>query len=158
MVGFIYALLLGVLLVNLSFSSPEGKKKVIIPKQKYALLIVESKSCIYCKQLDKDLRTDRSLQESLKGIDLFKVLYESYSPVVANFGGREFKTSERNLVRKLRATSFPNLIFYDREGNIILQIPGYLEPKHLRCVITYVKEESFKKMKLQDYMKSDKCV
>ena len=78
--------------------------------------------------------------------------------MVANFGGREFKTSERNLVRKLRATSFPNLIFYDREGNIILQIPGYLEPKHLRCVITYVKEESFKNIKLQDYMKSNKCV
>ncbi len=145
-------------LVNISFTAEGGKsKKVIIPKQKYALLIVESKSCIYCKQLDKDLKTDKELQKSLEGIDLFKVLYESYAPVIANFGGKEFKTSEKELVRRLRATSFPNLIFYDRKGNIILQIPGYLEPKHLRCVITYVKEESFKKIKLRDYMKSDKC-
>jgi thioredoxin-related protein len=151
-------LLLILFMVSISMTAEGGKsKKVIIPKNKYALLIVESKSCIYCKQLDRDLRTDKRLQESLRGIDLFKVLYESYAPVVANFGGKKFKTSEKELVRRLRATSFPNLIFYDRNGNIILQIPGYLEPKHLRCVITYIKEESFKELSLKDYMKSDKC-
>ncbi len=135
----------------------EVEKKVIIPTKKYALLIVESKSCIYCKQLDKDIKTEKALQEALKDIDLFKILYESYAPVKANFGGKEFITTERELAEKLNALSFPNLIFYDREGNIILQIPGYLYPSQLVCVIDYVKTEAYKTEDINTYVKRRNC-
>jgi len=130
--------------------------KSIIPTQKYALLIVESKSCIYCAQLKKDLKTEESLKKALEGIDLYTLLYESYTLVRTNIGGKLVELPEKDLARKLNATSFPNLIFYDKRGNIILQIPGYLPPKEFACVINYVKNEKFKEIKLQDYMK--KCV
>ncbi|RUM28564.1 MAG: thioredoxin [Aquifex sp.] len=130
--------------------------KSIIPKQKYALLIVESKSCIYCAQLKKDLKTEEILKKALEGMDLYTLLYESYTPVKTNIGGKLVELPEKDLARKLNATSFPNLIFYDKNGNIILQIPGYLPPKEFVCVINYVKNEKFKEIKLQDYMK--KCV
>ncbi len=131
--------------------------KVIIPKKDYALLIVESKSCIYCKQLNKDIETERSLQEALKDIDLFRILYESYSPVKANFGGKIIETSENELARTLRALSFPYLIFYDREGNIILRIPGYLYPNQLVCVIDYVKTGAYKQEDVTAYLKRRNC-
>jgi len=156
----IYKLVFLVLIFLVSCSSNEEKAKVqeaksIIPKSKYALLIVESKSCIYCAQLKKDLKTEKKLQEALKGIDLYTLLYESYKPVKTNIGGKIEVLSERDLARKLKATSFPTLIFYDKKGNLILQIPGYLPPEKFVCVINYVKKEEFKKEKLEDYMK--KC-
>ncbi|NPA32893.1 MAG: thioredoxin fold domain-containing protein [Aquificae bacterium] len=127
--------------------------KSIIPKGKYALLVVESKSCIYCAQLKKDLKTEEKLKEALKGMELYTLLYESYEPVRSNIGGELTELPEKELAKKLNATSFPTLIFYDKEGNVIVRIPGYLPPDKLACVINYVKTEKFKEMKLRDYMK-----
>jgi thioredoxin-related protein len=138
-------------------TSQEVPKKVIIPKKDYALLIVESKSCIYCKQLNKDIETEKALQEALKDIDLFRILYESYSPVKANFGGKIIETSENELARTLRALSFPYLIFYDKEGNIILRIPGYLYPSQLVCVIDYVKSGAYRQEDVRSYLKRNNC-
>ncbi|MDQ7038200.1 MAG: thioredoxin fold domain-containing protein [Aquificota bacterium] len=135
----------------------EVPKKVIIPEKDYALLIVESKSCIYCKQLNKDIETEKSLQEALRDIDLFRILYESYSPVRANFGGKIIETSENELARTLKALSFPHLIFYDREGNIILRIPGYLYPNQLVCVIDYVKTGAYRQEDVNSYLKRNNC-
>ncbi len=133
------------------------EKKVLIPKKDYALLIVESKSCIYCKQLDKDIKTEKSLQEALKDIDLFRILYESYSPVEANFGGKLIETSENELAKMLNALSFPNLIFYDKQGNIILQIPGYVYPSQLVCIIDFVKTGAYKEEDINTYVKRRNC-
>ena len=133
------------------------EKKVIIPKKEYALLIVESKSCIYCKQLDKDIKTEKALQEALKDIDLFKILYESYTPVKANFGGKIVEMTENELAKTLNAHSFPNLIFYDKQGNIILQIPGYLYPNQLVCIIDYVKTGAYKQEDVNSYVKRKGC-
>lgn len=138
-------------------SEEKAEKKVLIPQKDYALLIVESKSCIYCKQLDKDLKTEKALQEALKDIDLYKILYESYTPVKANFGGKIIETSENELAKTLNALSFPNLIFYDKEGNIILQIPGYLYPNQLVCIIDYVKTGAYKTEDVNDYVKKNNC-
>ena len=125
----------------------------IIPKHRYALLIVESKSCIYCAQLKKDLKTEPKIKEALKEMDLYFLLYESYSPVKTNIGGKVREVPEKELARDLKATSFPNLIFYDKNGNIVLRVPGYLPPKKLICVINYVKKEKFKDIPLEQYMK-----
>ncbi len=133
------------------------EKKVIIPTKDYALLIVESKSCIYCKQLDKDIKTEESLQKALKDIDLYKILYESYTPVKANFGGKVVEMSENELAKTLKALSFPNLIFYDKQGNIILQIPGYVYPSQLVCIIDFVKTEAYKHEDINSYVKRNNC-
>ncbi len=133
------------------------EKKSLIPKKEYALLIVESKSCIYCKQLDRDIKKEKSLQEALKDIDLYKVLYESYTPVEANFGGKIVEMSENELAKTLNALSFPNLIFYDKQGNIILQIPGYVYPTQLVCIIDYVKTGAYKEEDVNTYVKKKGC-
>ncbi len=140
-----------------SSSAEEAPKKVIIPHKDYALLIVESRSCIYCKQLNKDIETNENLKSALKGIDLFRIMYENYTPVRANFRGKEIELSERELARFLNALSFPNLVFYDRSGNIILQIPGYLKPNQLVCVIDFVKTGAYKEKDINAYIKEKNC-
>ncbi len=135
------------------YSIREEEVKSIIPKNNYALLIVESKSCMYCAQLKKDLKTEPEIKEALKGIDLYFLLYESYKPVETNIGGQVKKIPEKDLARTLKATAFPYIIFYDKKGNIILQIPGYLPPEKFVCAINYVKSESFKSTPIEQYMK-----
>jgi thioredoxin-related protein len=138
-------------------SEEKVSPKVIIPQKNYALLIVESKSCIYCKQLNKDIETNKNLQDALKDLDLFRIMYENYTPVRANFGGKEIELSERELARFLNALSFPNLVFYDRSGNIILQIPGYLKPSQFVCVIDYVKTGAYQEKDINTYVKEKNC-
>jgi len=144
-------------LVSSSATSEEVKSKVIIPQKDHALLIVESRSCIYCKQLNRDIETNERLQKALEGLDLFRIMYENYTPVKANFGGKEIELSERELARFLNALSFPNLIFYDRSGNIILQIPGYLKPTQFVCIIDYVKTGAYREKDVNTYVKENNC-
>lgn len=138
-----------------SVSSPQIKD--ITPKSSYNLLIVESESCIYCKQLDKDMRENESLKKALIGIDIHKLLYESNAKVRYKFGKEEGINQEDELVKMLGVNSFPYLIFYDKDGRIILSIPGYIEPKTFACVADYIKDNQYKRKSLQDYLKDKKC-
>ncbi|MGC8852596.1 MAG: thioredoxin family protein [Hydrogenobacter sp.] len=130
--------------------------KDITPKSPYNLLIVESESCIYCKQLDKDLRENETLKKALTGIDIYKLVYESNAKVKYKLGKVEGVAQEDELVRMLGVNSFPYLIFYDKDGQIILRIPGYMEPKTFACVADYIKDNQYKRKSLQEYLK-DKC-
>lgn len=134
------------------FSTSEVKD--ITAKKSYAMLIVESESCIYCKQLKKDLQ---ALSSELEGIDVYSILYESNARVKHNIGGKEALNTEEDLARSLKVSSFPHIFFYDREGRVILHIPGYQPPKTLACTIRYVKEERFKQTDYIKYLRSEGC-
>jgi thioredoxin-related protein len=138
-----------------SVSSMEIKD--ITPKNHYNLLIVESESCIYCKQLDKDMRENENLRKALMGIDIHRLLYESNAKVRYKLEREEGISQENEVVRMLGVNSFPYLIFYDKDGKIILRIPGYMEPKTFACVADYVKDNQYKRKSLQDYLKDKKC-
>ncbi len=131
--------------------------KDIVPKHEYAMLIVESESCIYCKQLRKDLQSP-VLASELENIDVYSVLYESNARVRYVLKGQEHISTEEELVRTLKVNSFPQLFFYDKEGNIVLHIPGYQPPKTLACTIRFVKEEKYKDTKYMDYLKAEECI
>ena len=132
--------------------------KDITPKKAHNLLIVESESCIYCKQLDRDIKRDQNLQKALVGVDVNKLLYEGNAKVRYRFGKEEGISQEHEVAKMLGVNSFPHLFFYDQEGKIILSIPGYIEPKTFVCVLDYVKENEYTKKKLQDYLKEKRCV
>ncbi len=131
--------------------------KDIVPKHEYAMLIVESESCIYCKQLRKDLQSP-VLASELENIDVYSVLYESNARVRYVLKGQEPISTEEELVRTLKVNSFPQLFFYDKEGNIVLHIPGYQPPKTLACTIRFVKEGKYKDTKYMDYLKAEECI
>jgi len=136
-----------------------GKEEIkdIVPKHEYAMLIVESESCIYCKQLRKDLQSEILAQE-IRGMDVFSVLYESNARVRYILKGQEHVSTEEELARSLKVNSFPQLFFYDREGNIVLHLPGYQPPKTLACSIRFVKEGRYKNTQYMDYLKAERCI
>ncbi len=164
LLAFMTAIISGILLYGCS--GGEDKKqpaveiqevKSIIPQKEYALLIVESKSCIYCKQMRKDMREEQNLKEALKKLDVFFILYEDLSLVKTNINGKEMVISQRELAQTLNALSFPYLIFFNKKGEIVLRIPGYIEPQTMVCVIDYVNEGAYKQYKVEEYIKMKKC-
>ncbi|MCS7307012.1 MAG: thioredoxin fold domain-containing protein [Aquificaceae bacterium] len=130
--------------------------KSLIPQNDYAMLIVESESCIYCKQLKKDLQKEELTRE-LQGMDVQSILYESNAKVRHILKGKETISTEEELARYLKVNSFPQVFFYNKEGKILLHLPGYQPPKNLACSIRFVKEEMYKEEKYMDYMKT-KCI
>lgn len=122
------------------------------------MLIVESESCIYCKQLDRDLQRDPQLQKAVEGIDVLKLLAESNAKVKYRLDGKEGESTEEDLARALGVRAYPHIIFYNSQGEIILRIPGYTPPKTLACVIRYVKEEFYKKENINQFLQREGCV
>ncbi|MCS7171336.1 MAG: thioredoxin fold domain-containing protein [Aquificaceae bacterium] len=135
----------------------QGEVKSLLPQKQYAMLVVESESCIYCKQLKKDLQS-QSLANELGEFDVYSILIESNAKVRYLLNGQEKVSTEEELARYLKVNSFPQIFFYNREGNIILHLPGYQPPKTLACSIRYVKEEEYKKANYMDYMKARECL
>jgi len=132
--------------------------KDIAPKSAHAMLIVQSESCIYCKQLDKDLKTDPNLQRAVEGMDVFRLLAESNTRVRYKLEGKEGETTEEELVRTLKVRAYPHIIFYNSKGNVILRIPGYVPPKTLACTLNYIKNEIYMKENINQYLKKENCV
>jgi len=98
--------------------------------------------------MDKDMREDNSLKEALRNIDVFKITYENLTPVKTNITGKEMVLPERELAQTLNALSFPYLIFFNKQGEIVLRIPGYIEPRTMVCVIDYVIAGAYKEYKV----------
>ncbi len=138
-------------------ANPYGTKS-LIPQSPYAMLIVESESCIYCKQLDKDLKRDPQIQKAIEGMDVLKLLAESNARVKYRFEGKEGESTEEELARSLGVRAYPHIIFYNSQGEIILRIPGYTPSKTLACAIRYVKEEAYKKENINQYLRKEGCV
>ena len=139
-------------------SSNPAETKSLIPQSPYAMLIVESESCIYCKQLDRDLQRDPQLQKAVEGMDVLKLLAESNARVKYRLDGKEGESTEEDLARALGVRAYPHIFFYNSQGEIILRIPGYTPPKTLACVIRYVKEEFYKKENINQFLQREGCV
>lgn len=138
-------------------SATQTQVKDIVPQKNYAMLIVESESCIYCKQLKKDLQGP-VLSSELKEMDVYSIMYDSNAKVRYRLKGKEGISTEEELARSLGVNSFPQIFFYDREGNVVLHLPGYQPPQTLACSIRFVKEGKYRHMSYIDYMKANRCI
>ncbi|WP_333784855.1 thioredoxin fold domain-containing protein [Thermocrinis sp.] len=139
-------------------NNTSSEVKDLIPKSNYAMLVVESENCIYCKQLDKDLKNNPTLKSAVEGIDVLRLLAESNAKVRYRIDGKEGETTEEELARMLNVRAYPHIIFYDSKGEIVLRIPGYAPPKTLACVVEYVKNELYNKEELNQYLKRENCI
>ncbi|MEN3027843.1 MAG: thioredoxin fold domain-containing protein [Aquificaceae bacterium] len=138
-------------------TNSDSQVRDLLPQNQYAMLIVESESCIYCKQLRKDLQ-NQSLAGELQGMDVYSILYESNARVRYILNGQERISTEEELAKLLKVSSFPQIFFYDREGRVLLHLPGYQPPKTLACSIRYVRGGEYKKGGYMDYMKAQECL
>jgi Thioredoxin-related protein len=125
--------------IGLTLSACKGEKdkganpygtKSLIPQSPYAMLIVESESCIYCKQLDRDLQRDPQLQKAVEGMDVLKLLAESNAKVKYRLEGKEGESTEEDLARALGVRAYPHIIFYNSHAGYNPKDSGLCAPKN----------------------------
>lgn len=66
------------------------------------------------------------------------------------FNGDEY--TQKQLAKKLRVTATPTMIFVDPEGEILGTQPGYLPPRVLDKLLTYVGQELFNTLEFKAYL------
>ena len=62
---------------------------------------------------------------------------------------------EKALASKFRVSGLPTHMFLSEKGEIIGTQPGYMEAGKFLSLLKYVKTDSYKTMKLQDFMQSE---
>ncbi len=141
-----------------SFSEKSSESSSVLnlqPTKNYAMLIVESKDCPYCKLLSHDLKDNKELIDATKDMNIYKVVVENNSELIkGTLNGHKFEGTPEDLAQALGVQAFPNIFFLDKQGNLLLQIPGYLKPPVMTCVVNYINQGIYKKESIDEYAKS----
>ncbi|MCS7083690.1 MAG: thioredoxin fold domain-containing protein [Aquificaceae bacterium] len=126
------AILIALMLLSCAKETPTQKVN-IIPSKPYGVLIFETKSCIYCKQLKKDLSN-----ANFKDFDIFWIDALGIKEVEQNLISGQ-KMREKDLSKSFNVDQFPYLLFYDKSGQVHLKLRGYLKQKELNCAMEFIR-------------------
>ncbi len=148
--------------VNEYLKSNSSKSVPIVnlaPKKDYEMLIVESSDCPYCHKLQHDLTTNKELIEALKNVEVAPILADDtsklYKIVINN---HKLTGTGQDLAADLGVNAYPNIFFLNKEGKVILNVPGYVEPKTMVCVVNFITSKSYKKEDINSYIKANHCL
>ncbi|MEN3033398.1 MAG: thioredoxin fold domain-containing protein [Aquificaceae bacterium] len=126
-----------------------SQKLSIIPSKPYGLLIFETKSCIYCKKLKKELSGKEFSEFDIFWVDALGIKNLEQNLI----SGQNLR--EKDLSKTLKVSQFPHLVFYDKGGQIKLEIKGYVNQKDLKCAMDFVKADA--KIPYLQYAR-EKCI
>jgi thioredoxin-related protein len=104
--------------------------------------------CEYCKKLETDVYPDSSVMQTLT---------EYYIPVKLNADSVEYLTykgtmyTEEEFALELGIKSYPTILFLDKNGEIILQINGYMPVYDFQSMLAYIGEEAFTRTEFHEF-------
>ncbi len=148
--------------VNQYLKSNSSKNVPIVdlkPKKDYEMLIIESSDCPYCHKLQHDITTNKELIEALKNVEVAPVLADDTSKlykIVIN--DHKLIGTGEDLAADLGVNAYPNIFFLNKEGKVILNVPGYVKPKTMVCVVNFITSKSYKKEDINSYIKANNCL
>jgi len=120
----------------------------LIPSKDYEMLIIESSDC-----------PNQELIKALKNVEVASVLADDtsklYKLVINNH--KLIGTGE-DITADLGVNAYPNIFFLNKEGKVILNVPGYVKPKTMACVINFITTKSYKKEDINSYIKANHCL
>ncbi len=129
------------------------------PTKDYEMLIIESSDCPYCHKLQHDITTNKDLIEALKNVEVAPVLADDtsklYKIVINN---HKLIGTGQDLAADLGVNAYPNIFFLNKEGKVILNVPGYVKPKTMVCVVNFITTKSYKKEDINSYIKANNCL
>lgn len=124
--------------------------------------------CGWCKVMDKNTFPDPEVAKILNE-DFYAVKFNAEQTADVVFNNVTFKyvsAGGGRGVHQLAAAllnnqlSYPNFVFLDEEFKIIpvfpgyQSLPGYRKPEEFHIFLTYVSDEIYKKMRIDDFQKS----
>lgn len=115
---------------------------------KKILVNVYTDWCEYCKKMDATIYSDSLIRTSIAEY-YHSVRLNADSDETVRFNGEEI--SQYELARLMGIRSYPTILFLSSEGDLILQINGYMPPQDFSNMITFIGEDIFQKTDFHEF-------
>ncbi|QTA79064.1 Thioredoxin-fold containing protein [Desulfonema limicola] len=106
-------------------------------KSKKILINFYADWCTYCKKMDKDTYTNKSV---------ISYINENFIPIKVN------SDKNRKIAMNYRVTGLPSTWFVAETGENIGNRPGYIDAETMIPILKYIHTDSYKSMSFKDFM------
>lgn len=122
-------------------SSQKDKKKILVN--------IYTNWCEFCKKLDENVYPDSLVRRNLSQY-YHAVKLNAESDKMIRVNGETLSESE--FAKKLGIRSYPTILFIDTDGELILQINGYMPASDFRNMLVYIGEEAYTKKEFHEFI------
>lgn len=117
---------------------------------KHLLVFLHLDECPYCARMLKENFTGGETRDFIqKNFDVIGVNIRGVLETVW-IDGKTY--TERALAGHLKVVATPTIVFVDLDGNKVLQLTGYRDPRALRQALDFVQSKSYRKQSFADYL------
>lgn len=134
---------------SISWTSLEKAQQKASQTDKKVFIFAEAQWCGYCQKMYDNTFPETSVQDSLKKY-FHPVRIDIESDQKVQFNDQQY--TQKKLGRKLNVSATPTIIFVDPDGKILGTQPGYLPPRVLDKLLTYVGQELFNELQFKAYL------
>ncbi|MCH8495930.1 MAG: thioredoxin fold domain-containing protein [Balneolales bacterium] len=128
-----------------SFDDAQNSAKV---DGKKILVNVYTNWCEYCKKMDQTVYRDSLILASMSE-HYHSVRLNADSDSLIIFNGKEI--SQYELAREMGIRSYPTILFLDSDGDLILQINGYMPTGDFIKMLAFIGEEAFERTDFHEF-------
>ena len=121
-------------------ASKDGKK---------ILVNVYTDWCEFCQKLDSEVYPDSTVRMNMNSL-YHSVRLDGESDDLISFNGETMSKFE--FAQELGVRSYPTILFIDSEGELILQINGYMPVTDFQSMLVYIGEEAYKRTEFHEFV------
>lgn len=155
---------LGVMIEQRDASSAKGKSEPKWKSLSEGLATAKSQNrkimmdvytdwCGWCKKLDAEVYSNDKVKDYLDK-HFVSVKLNAESARKHTFNGSEH--SEAEIAQMFGVTGYPSIVFMQPDGKTLAMLPGFVPAETFITVLTYISEESYKRMKWSEYLEKHK--
>lgn len=134
---------------NISWISLEEAQLKANEDGKKILVNVYTDWCEFCKKLDNDVYPDSTVMQNLNKF-YHSVRLDGESDDLITFNG--VSMTKEDFAQELGVRSYPTILFIDSNGELILQINGYMPVNDFQNMLVYIGEEAYKKTEFHEFV------
>jgi len=119
---------------------------------KQILVDVYTDWCSWCKKMDKEVYTDRDVQEVLQA-HFVPVKLDAESARQLTLSNRTI--SESRLAQEMGVTGYPTTVFFDADFQPITKVAGYIESRQFARILRFIGEDHYKTKTYEEFLSTD---
>ncbi|WP_029551898.1 thioredoxin family protein [Thermocrinis jamiesonii] len=121
---------------------------------KYLFIMFHQEGCPFCDKMRRITFQDKDVQNYYtKHFNMVEIDIRGSLEVV-DFDGK--KLTERQFALKHGVRLTPVFMFFDKKGEVIAKVPGYIEPKEFILIGRWIVEEHYKRTNLVNFLRENK--